>query len=152
MIKCKKFESAAYLLYIVNDIAKTNKFYELESTSSYNLGLLNYALSYYYEGIHHLIRSEIIIKNSKLSSFMLLKVYETLAFAYLNIFNFSTSFIYLKQIISMLSIKNDSSSYIKINEINIYLNFILILFYNIEQTLVAKKKKSEKKIKKIKDF
>lgn len=154
LIKYNKFEWAVMLLYMVKDIAKNNKFQELEFTASYNLGMLNYALHHYTEGIHNFENTLRISKANKLSNHSKLVVLETLGFAHLNIFNFIHAFLNIKETITLLTFKSDMQSKLKINTQKIYLTFIIEMIQQIGVLLRSENQKNEYSVnkKKNKDF
>jgi len=99
LIKCNKFEWVTILFYKVNDLAKSKKFIELEFTTLFNLGLINYSMNYFVEGIHNFETALKIIKINKLSIDYSLSIHENLALANINVLKFIHAFINTKEAI-----------------------------------------------------
>ncbi len=154
LIKCNKFEWVTILFYKVNDLAKSKKFIELEFTTLFNLGLINYSMNYFVEGIHNFETALKIIKINKLSIDYSLSIHENLALANINVLKFIHAFINTKEAISILTYKSDLESNLRINHLKVYLSFIIEIIQQIGSVIRIETKKNNSNInrKKNKDF
>jgi len=146
LIKCKKFEWASLIFYKVKDISKHQKFHEVECSITYNLGLVNFAMKYFQEGIHNFENSLRLMTQYKTSFDFYLEILESLALANINLLKFTQSYNYIAEIIRMLSFKNDLESKIRINHFKTYLSFIIEVIQQMGTVLRMESKKLKKSV------